>query len=56
MIKTQRPDSHSIEYPPDAVSLSLVTMTYAVGIVSFLFATRTIAADMDDASTAPGGD
>jgi len=38
-----------------AVSLCWVTMTCAVGVVSFLFATRTVAADMDEALTMPGG-
>jgi len=38
-----------------AVSLCAVTMTCAVGVVSFLLATRTVAADMDAAEFAPSG-
>ena len=38
-----------------AVSLCVITMTCAVGVINFLLATRTVAADMDEAIAPPNG-
>jgi MFS family permease len=38
-----------------AVSLCMVTLTCAIGTIHFLLATRTVAADMDDAAATPNG-